>query len=260
MTKPGTLILLPNTIGDHQSYKETAPAHLEQAFNRIQGLIAESTTGAQRFLSLFLDPRQRRDFPIAIFRGPKDIDSIDFILEPITHGGCWGVISDSGLPAIADPASYLVSRARKKQIHIEALYGPCAVTQALMLSGLSGQSFAFHGYLPRKPEERCQIIKQLEVHSAQMKQTQIIMESPYRAEACFKSLIENLHDDTQLVLCIDIDLPTQSFVSATVSNWKKRNIPDLKNRLPIFLFYSETAKQTFIPNKKKPSNKRSRFR
>lgn len=255
MTKPGTLILLPNTIGNPQDYLNSAPKHLKEAFDRIDGLIAESTTGAHRFLSLFLTPHERRDFPIALFRGKKDIDAIDFTLEPITKGQCWGVISDSGLPAIADPASFLVAKARRKHIHVEALYGPCAVTQSLMLSGLSGQSFAFHGYLSRQPDDRKKQLQELENISSHLKQTQILMESPYRAQPCLEALIETLHEDTQLAVCLDLDLPTQEVHVHTINQWQKKKVPQVKDRLPIFLFFAQKESTAPLPTPKSRFNK-----
>lgn len=261
MTKLGTIILLPNTIGNPQEYLNTAPKHLKEAFDRIDGLIAESTTGAHRFLSLFLTPHERRDFPITLFRGKKDLDAIDFTLEPITKGQCWGVISDSGLPAIADPASYLVAKARRKHIQVEALYGPCAVTQSLMLSGLSGQSFAFHGYLSRQPDERIKQLQELENISSHMKQTQIIMESPYRAQPCFEALIETLHEDTQLAICLDLDLPTQEVHVDTINQWRKKKVPQVKDRLPVFLFFAQrNSTPSFISTKKRFSKGRRKSR
>lgn len=235
-TQKPALLLLPNLLGDTKHHELFLPASVDNAVATIDGLIAENPTQGRRFLSRFKTKKSTHDMPIAVFdKNTPDAD-IDFLLEPIRKGERWGFISDAGLPCIADPGAKLVRRARGSGIPIQAFVGPSSITLALMLSGLSGQSFHFLGYLEREQAKREKQIKELERRSKGEQTTMIAIETPFRNQSLLESLVGVLDDNTSLCVAWDLTLPTQGVVSQKVSLWKKSPLPNLEKREAIFLF------------------------
>lgn len=237
--KKPALLLLPNLLGDHKHTDPFLPASVSKAVQSLDGLIAESESEGRRYLSRFPIAKPAAEVPIALFNEHTPDADLDFILEPIEKGERWGLVSDAGLPCIADPGSKLVWRARQKGIAIQAFVGPSSILMALMLSGLPGQKFAFHGYLDREPEKRKGQIKQLMQQSKTEKATQIFMEAPYRNKYALEALLELLPATANLCVAWDLTMPTQGVVSQTIANWKKGTPPNLEKKPAIFLFYME---------------------
>src|SRR5258708_21049619 len=154
MSEKSALLLLPNLLGEHRHHEMFLPSSVDKAVSSLDGLIAESDIEGRRFLKRFETKKPAMEIPIALFNEHTPDDHIDFLLEPIVKGGRWGLVSDAGLPCIADPGAKLVQRARQLGILIQAFVGPSSILFALMLSGLPGQKFAFQGYLPKGPEDR----------------------------------------------------------------------------------------------------------
>ena len=134
-----------------------------------------------------------------------------------------GLISEAGLPAVADPGAALVALCHRRGIEVVPLVGPSSLMMALMGSGLNGQSFAFRGYLPAKTDERRAAIRDLERFSGQLRQTQIVIETPYRNDALLADLLAGLGEETMLCLAADITLPTQTIRTMSVGRWKKQH-------------------------------------
>jgi len=231
-----TLLLLPNLLGEFPHHEPFLPGSVDKAAAGIDGLIAESDRAARRFLSRFETKEEPRRMPVALYNEHTPDDEIDFILEPMKKGEEWGLISDGGLPCIADPGSKLVARARKLGIGVKAFIGPSSITLALMLSGLPGQRFAFNGYLPKKREERAKKIEELEAASQKEGMTQIFIEAPYRNKHALETLLETLSDQTQLSVGWDLTLPSQGILTENVAVWKKSPLPNLDKKCAIFLF------------------------
>lgn len=229
------LLLLPNLLGEHKHHEIFLPSSVDRAVETIDGLIAESERAGRRFLSRFQTKKPATEIPIALLNEHTKEEDFDFILKPIMDGERWGLISDAGLPCIADPGSKLVARARKTGIVIQTFVGPSAVIMALMLSGFSGQSFMFNGYLDKEPNKREQKIRLLEKKSKQEGSTQIFIEAPYRNQHTLESLIKCLNDETSLCVCWDLTMPTQGLVSQKVGVWKKSPLPNLDKKPAIFL-------------------------
>jgi 16S rRNA (cytidine1402-2'-O)-methyltransferase len=145
-------------------------------------------------------------------------------------------MSEAGLPGIADPGSRLIENAHRKNIRVVPFSGPSSIVMALISSGMNGQSFVFHGYLPVKPEERNNKLKEIEKNS-QHGETQIFMETPYRNQKMIESILSVCHPFTKLCIAADITLPTEFIKNRKVSDWKK-NIPALNDRFAIFLIGS----------------------
>jgi len=233
--KKPVLLLLPNLIGDQKHHEPFLPNSVDKAVQGIDGLIAESEQAGRRYLGRFIDVKQAHGVPIALFNEHTPDDHINFLLEPILKGERWGVVSDAGLPCIADPGAKLVARARKLGIVIQAFVGPSSIFMALMLSGFSGQRFTFHGYLDKDLEKRKHQMKLLEKTAKADKSTQIFMEAPYRNQQTFSALLEALDDSTLLCAAWDLTMPSQGILSQSVAVWKKSPPPNLDKRNTIFL-------------------------
>ena len=238
MNMKPALLLLPNLIGDHKNHELFLPNSVDKAVSTLDGLIAESFQAGRRYLSRFETKIPAPQIPVAVYNQDTPEADIDFFLEPIKNGERWGLISDAGLPCIADPGSRLVLRARQLGLTIQAFIGPSSILMALMLSGLPGQDFAFHGYLDRDAALQKATIKKYESRSREEGSTQIVMETPYRSAYLLKSLLETLHDKTLLCLAWDLTLPTQGVMTQTVAVWKKTALPNIDKHNCLFLFHA----------------------
>ncbi len=232
------LLLLPNLLGDVKHHALYLPSSVDTAVASLDGLIAENPTEGRRYLSRFQTKKASHDIPIAVFNRNTPDGDIDFLLEPVRKGERWGLVSDAGLPCIADPGSKLVRRARQCGILVQAFVGPSSILLALMLSGLSGQCFHFLGYLEREQRERENEIRRLEKRSQEEKATMIFIETPFRNQPLLESLLSTLSDSTHLCVAWDLTLPTQGILSQPVALWKKAPVPKLEDRVAIFLFGS----------------------
>lgn len=235
VSKPA-LLLLPNLIGDQPHHELFLPASVDKAVGTLDGLIAESVQAGRRYLSRFVTKKAVHDIPLAIYNKHTSDQDLDFLLEPIKKGERWGLISDAGLPCIADPGSKLVFRARQTGIPVQAFVGPSSILMALMLSGLNGQRFSFLGYLDKEPSKLKQQLKKFEAQSLQDNSTQIFMDTPYRNQQVLQVLLETLHQDTLLCAAWDLTLPSQGVISQSVKVWQKMIPPNLDNRNALYLF------------------------
>lgn len=237
------LLLLPNLLGDHKYHEPFLPTSVDKAVASLDGLIAESETAGRRYLSRFQTKKTAQETPIAVYNEKSTAEEIDFFLEPIAKGERWGLVSDAGLPCIADPGARLVKRARQLGIAIQAYVGPSAILLGLMLSGFSGQSFSFHGYFDKEPKNREEQIKGLELASRKSGTTQIFIEVPYRNKHVLDHLVNTLRDDTWLCVAWDLTMPEQGVLSQPISQWKKSTFPNLEKKPAIYLFSAEPGKQ-----------------
>lgn len=233
------LLLLPNVLGDVKHHSLFLPASVDKAVASLDGLIAESATAGRRYLGRFETKKPALEIPIALFNEHTPDQDIDFLLEPIRKGERWGLISDGGLPCVADPGAKLVSRASQSGIVVQAFSGPSSILLGLMLSGLPGQHFYFAGYLDKEPKNREIEIKELQKNSKAQQATQIFIEAPYRNMHLLESLLKTLNDTTHLCVAWDLTLPTQGVVSQKIERWKKSPLPNLEKKAAIFLLYSK---------------------
>jgi 16S rRNA (cytidine1402-2'-O)-methyltransferase len=239
MDKKPALLLLPNLLGDHRYAEMFLPSSVFKAVPTLQGLIAESEKEGRRYLKRFELSVPATDIPIALFNEQTPDDHLDFLLEPIVTGERWGLVSDAGLPCIADPGSKLVLRARQRGIHVQAFVGPSSILFALMLSGLPGQKFCFHGYLDKDPAERKRQIKRLMEQSKHENMTQLLMETPYRNRYTLEALLETLTDNVWLSVAWDLTLPSQGVMTHPIAQWKRSTPPNLDKKPAIFLIYAD---------------------
>jgi 16S rRNA (cytidine1402-2'-O)-methyltransferase len=234
--KKPALLLLPNLLGRGVSHKDYLPESVDRAVQSLDGLIAESEKGGRLYLSYFELDRKPTEVPIALLNEHTPPADYDFLLEPIMKDGeRWGVLSDAGLPCLADPGAGLVRRARVGGIQIETFVGPSSILMALLLSGLPGQQFSFLGYLPKQPEQRKTRMTRLEDEAYQDNMTQIFIEAPYRNQHTLDTALETLKDETMLSIACDLTLPTEEVITKPVKLWKRAPLPDLTKRPVVFL-------------------------
>lgn len=160
------------------------------------------------------------------------------LLAPLLEGQDVGLISEAGCPAVADPGADLVRLAHRHGIKVKPLTGPSSILLALMGSGLVGQRFAFHGYLPAKSEERSKVLKDLEKRAEKDDAAQAFIETPYRNTAMLESILSACRDDTWLCVACDLTLDSELVVSRRVSDWRN-NLPEVERRPCVFLIYRE---------------------
>jgi len=236
-----SLILLPNVLHEgEEDIKNVFPPIVQDKVVALQGLIAESEKEARRYLKRFTFPEGRtfREVPLRLLNEHTTPQELNDLLKPLVKGETWGLISDAGLPCLADPGANLVAIARKRGIAIEAIPGPSSLFLALMLSGLSAQRFTFHGYLEREPSKLASQIKELEKQSLKNHQTQMCIEAPYRSQNLLQALIQELAPSTVLSTCVKLTAPDQAVWTLPVKEWRKKPLPDLHKKPAVFLFFA----------------------
>lgn len=233
--KNGKLLLLPNVLEETLSHDAFLPISVGAAVSSIQGLIAESEKNGRRYLRRFVSHDQMAKTPIRLLNEHTQKSGLDDLLEPMRKGEVWGLISDAGLPCIADPGSDLVFLAHSNGIDVETFVGPCSIIMALQLSGFSGQHFAFHGYLPRENADLELKVKELEKKASYG--TQIWIEAPYRSAKMLEFLKTVLTPTTRLCVAVNLTLPSQRVASFAVAKWKNFSW-DLQKEPAVFLISS----------------------
>lgn len=236
MNTKGKLYLIPTTLGDTE-FSAVLPAAVLATVSSLETFVVEELRTARRFLSK-AGHKGRIDslslFELNEHTPPEEVERLVAVLE---EGKDVGLMSEAGLPAVADPGALLVAAAQQRDITVVPMVGPSSLMLALMGSGFNGQSFAFNGYLPVKPEERRAKIKLLEKLSAQLDQTQIMIETPYRNDAFFKELVSVCNPRTRICVAADITLPNEFIKTKTAASWQKK-LPEIGKRPCVFLIYA----------------------
>ncbi len=230
----GTIYLIPVTLGG-DDFLKVIPGKVIEMTRKLRYFIVEDIRSARRFLRLI-----DKEFPIndSVFyelnehTGDDDITSY---LEPLINGSDIGLLSEAGLPGIADPGAKIVAIAHQKRIKVSPLSGPSSILLALVASGLNGQNFTFNGYLPVKPAERTAKLRELE-RKAGEGFTQIFMETPYRNQKMLEAVLTTCRNDTLLCIAADITLPTEKVSTMRIADWKKE-LPSLDDKLVVFLIF-----------------------
>lgn len=231
----GKLLLLPNLLDETLSADPFLPISVGQAVASLEGLITESEKSGRRYLRRFVSHDQMANTPLALLNEHTSQIELQALLKKVAQGQVWGLISDAGLPCIADPGSDLVSLAHAEGIEVQTFVGPCSIVMALQLSGFSGQRFAFHGYLPKETEELQRKILELEKASSQG--TQIWIEAPYRSMKMLEFLKGALRPSTHLCVAAQLTSPQQRVVSQSIAKWRDSSW-SLQKEPAIFLIYT----------------------
>jgi 16S rRNA (cytidine1402-2'-O)-methyltransferase len=228
----GKIYLIPVTLGG-DDFLKVIPEKVIGQTKLLRYFIVEDVRSARRFLRLIDKGFPIDDTVFVELNEHTDAADISDYLEPVFKGSDIGIMSEAGLPGIADPGAKIIALAHKKNLQVIPLSGPSSIFLALISSGFNGQNFAFNGYLPVKPSEKITRIKELE-KMAHEGYAQIFMETPYRNQKMFESVIAACNNDTMLCVAADLTLPSEYIRSMKISDWK-RNIPSLNNKLVVFV-------------------------
>ena len=229
----GKLYLLPTTLGDNEPL-EVMPYSVKTMVELIDHYIVENEKSARRFIKKITPKKSQPSLTIMkLDKYAEEIETRTF-LDVCEQGISVGLLSEAGVPAVADPGATIVKLAHEKGIKVVPLVGPSSILMALMASGMNGQNFAFNGYLPIDNSDRKKAIKDLEKLSKEKNQSQIFIETPYRNEKMFTDLKSALTPATLLCIAVDITLPNEYIKTYSIADWKKQS-PDLHKRPAIFI-------------------------
>jgi 16S rRNA (cytidine1402-2'-O)-methyltransferase len=231
--KKGKLILIPTIIGENTA-KETLPSIIYDTIKNTNIYIVENIRSARRFIKNIY---KEKDIENTTFYSYGKHDSIDLEQDLLIHilaGKDVGLISEAGVPSVADPGSKIVEYAHNYNIRVIPLVGPSSILLALMASGMNGQNFAFNGYLPIESKERTNKIKQLEKLANLRNQTQIFMETPYRNNKLLEVILKTCRSQTRLCIASNITTDHESILTKTILEWKTIKI-NINKQPSIFL-------------------------
>ena len=229
----GTLYLIPNSLGSEDPGVFLPPS-VRNLIPELRYFIVENRRNARRYLKRVdrsIDIDRLTFFELNKHTSPREIPSF---LRPLHEGHSIGMISEAGLPGVADPGAQVVRLAHEAFVPVKPLTGPSSLMLALMASGLNGQSFRFNGYLPVKRAERVKAIKELEQRAQRQDETQIFIETPYRNEALLEDLLASCHGATRLCIAVDLSMEKEMIGTKTIPEWKKKK-PALHKRPAVFL-------------------------
>ena len=228
----GRIYLIPVTLGG-DDFLKVIPGKVISLTRELRHFIVEDIRSARRFLRMI-----DREFPIdethfyELSEHTTEAD-ITHYLDPAINGSDIGIMSEAGLPGIADPGAMVIALAHRKGLTVSPLSGPSSIIMALISSGLNGQNFTFNGYLPVKPNDRAAKLRELE-KAAGAGVAQIFMETPYRNQKMLETILSTCRSDTLLCIAADISLPTESVKTKRIALWKN-DPPELKDRLVVFV-------------------------
>ena len=233
----GKLYLIPCGLGGENEMEILAPQTISLAI-QLKHFVVEKEKTARHFLKRIgiteIRPLQEVElFPLNKHTTPEEYSSY---LNPCMEGHSMGIISEAGCPGVADPGAEVVKLAHEKGIEVIPLVGPSSILLALMASGMSGQSFVFHGYLPKNIGERNRFVKTMEHEALSKKRTQIFMETPFRNNQFLGDILQTCNPNTKLGIAVNITLPNGSVKTKAIKEWKKQ-VPDLHKKPTIFMLY-----------------------
>jgi 16S rRNA (cytidine1402-2'-O)-methyltransferase len=225
---PGTLYLIPNTLGPTEAapgaLNALLPTQVQALTAQLDYFVAENAKTARAFLKMIAIEhplaRALQEIEIAELNVNTPAAALAHLLAPLLAGRDAGLVSEAGVPAVADPGADLVRLAHQHGIAVRPLVGPSSLLLAVMASGLNGQSFAFNGYLPTEPGPRAKRIGALEQRSRAEKQTQLLIETPYRNAQMLDALVTGCQPTTLICVATDLSLPSESVRTLTAAKWK----------------------------------------
>jgi len=226
------LFLIPATIGN-SSVSDVLPANFSQHINTLKTFIVEDLRTARRFLRSAGYTQNFDEVTFFELNKHTNISEIENYLNTISKNSI-GLLSEAGVPCVADPGAVIVALAHRKNIPVVPLVGPSSILLALMASGLNGQNFCFNGYLPIDKKERERKLKELEQQAVQKNQTQIFIETPFRNNHLLESILTVCNPSTKVGIAVNITQANAIHQTKTVAEWKKQTI-DLHKQNCVFL-------------------------
>jgi len=231
-----TLYLIPTPIGRNKE-NEVLPEFTIQKIHSIENFVVEKAQSAFSFLKWIKHPLPDYKLTVRVLnKKTPDHEIISFM--KLLEQGDVGIMSEAGAPGVADPGSKMVKMAHEQGYPVVPLVGPSSILLALMGSGLNGQKFAFHGYLPINENDRIKELKNLENESSRHNQTQIFMETPHRNELLFDQILKNCSPSTQLCVAANLTMPDQLLKTDVIHNWKQNKKPELQKIPALFLIHA----------------------
>jgi len=232
----GTLYLIPAPLSE-ENISAVLPSTVQQKIAEIACFIVERPKTARQFLKHIPSRYSLQELQLLTLDEHTPANGFEQLLDPLLTGHDVGILSEAGCPAVADPGAELIRLAHRKNIRVVPLVGPSSILLALMASGLNGQCFAFHGYLPIEASARVKKIIELEKLSSLSKQTQIFIEAPYRNQKLLEQIVSSCSDDTDLCIASHLTASTEMIATKSIKEWRNC-LPDI-NKIPtIFLLLS----------------------
>lgn len=233
----GKLYLIPVNLGESNPDKVFPPLN-KTIIEEIDNFIVENEKSARRFIKQILPEKSQQSLRLSGLNKFTETFDLPGFLDAAKEGKNMGLLSEAGCPGVADPGAEIVKLAHQYNIQVVPLIGPSSILLAMMSSGMNGQSFTFHGYLPIDKKDRKHEIKQLDRISLEKNQAQIFIETPYRNMKFLEDLVQNLHPATRICVACDLTLETEFIKTATASEWKNIKA-DLHKRPAIFIIQKD---------------------
>ncbi|WP_313373865.1 SAM-dependent methyltransferase [Chishuiella sp.] len=234
---PTKVYLIPSLLGESE-HSRVLPLYNLDIIRSLNTFVVENEKSARKFIKQVCPDKVQSDLDIYILNKATEPEEMFDLIKLLDKGISFGIISEAGLPAIADPGAQLVKIAQEKRIQVVPLVGPSSILLALMASGMNGQKFAFHGYLPIDKTERKKRLSYLENESAKTGVAQIFMETPYRNNQMVDDLTKILHSDTKICVACHITLDDEDIRTLTIQEWRTEKY-DFHKRPAIFVMQAE---------------------
>ena len=236
MAEKGILYMIPCPISDQTEVYDVVPEANRRVIDSLDYFIVENVRSARRFLSKAGIQRKIDELEfVELNEHTTSAQDIERMLRPVLAGRSAGVISEAGVPGVADPGADIVALAHRHGVRVVPLVGPSSILMVMMASGQNGQSFAFNGYIPVKDPERGKAIKALERRAMQERQAQIFIEAPYRNIKLFDTLRKTLSPKMRLTVAADITAKDELIVTRTIEEWQRSAMPNIEKRPTIFV-------------------------
>ena len=230
----GQLFLIPAYLTEEPQQEIISP-QVREVIKNTHHFLCENVRSARRYISSFKIHDSIEALHFEVLDKNTKPETLSGLMAPLLEGKNMGIISESGCPGIADPGAMAVAYAHAKNCRVIPLTGPSSILLALMASGLNGQQFAFHGYLPIEAKAAMASLKILEKESKEKNQTQIFIETPFRNNALLRHLLSTLRPDTRLCVAIDLTSPKEKIICMTVRQWKNLSLV-FEKEPAVFLF------------------------
>lgn len=233
----GKLFLIPTTLGT-STPDHVLPSSIKEVIANTDHYIVENEKTARRSIKMVIAEKQQSSLKINLLNKFTEPENLTSFLDPCKEGFDVGVLSEAGCPGVADPGAQVVKIAHEMGIQVVPLVGPSSILLAMMGSGMNGQSFTFHGYLPIDKKEKKQELKNLERISSERNQAQIFIETPYRNNNLMEDMKQILSPSTLLCVACDLTLKSEYILTKPVSAWAKTKV-DLHKRPTIFIIQKD---------------------
>ena len=236
MAEKGILYMIPCPISEATEPFDVLPVANKRIMDELDYFIVENVRSARRFLSKCKIVRKIDDLEfVELNEHTQAGAAVEAMIKPLLSGRSAGVISEAGVPGVADPGALVVEACHRRGIRVVPLVGPSSILMAVMASGLNGQSFAFNGYLPIKPAERAKALKSLERRARSEGQSQLFIEAPDRNVKLAEQILQSCSPDTRLVIACDITSPEEFIATKSIAEWRRSPLPDIAKRPTIFI-------------------------